>query len=205
MIPICPTRSGRIAVGESGMTDAEQGSGGEYFDLLLDLEHRWHRTQNPLCVWEAIAVAQDARPPRPVPEWCMPYLAAAARGMTALTWKYLRQRRDDPRADAGKMWNELATAIHQTLGLAAPRTKNAFARLHDDAVLQRVERDQQMFPAGTFVVTAKPGARVGEWTVSGSTRPTAEVLLGEKLNIESESAKRKLGKGKMGAVKVKSA
>jgi hypothetical protein len=128
-------------------------------NLWLPALQRWHEeTGNPLYVWQALARCLNAQPPAPIPPWCSPYLADAANNMALLSWgKDFRdktlERRISP-DDAKKL-------VGEALSLWKPKTKNAFARLADDALASRTALDfddaAEMAERGRLILHVRNG------------------------------------------------
>jgi hypothetical protein len=96
-------------------------------DIWLASLERWHReTGNPLYAWEAIAWCLSPDP-CPIPDWCLAYLAQAARNVTDLSWA----------VGQGRMSPETAREkISQAL-LLTRRGANAFDRVPSDREAMR--------------------------------------------------------------------
>ncbi len=89
-------------------------------------EHRFHKTANPLYVWEAINLSFTNS--RPIPEWCFPYLRDAAAQINALRRKVIE--RQGQKKDCEKAY----TKVREILGFGRQGQKNAFAAAYEDDV-----------------------------------------------------------------------
>ncbi len=73
-----------------------------------------------------------ADPPYPLPAWCVPYLAEAARRLTLLSWgRDWREGKPEPLPD------EALGLVSTALSLVKQGQKNAFSRVQEDAEMQR--------------------------------------------------------------------
>jgi hypothetical protein len=101
-------------------------------DRVEACERWWRQTNNPLYVWEAIALSRDAL--APIPDWCLPYIKGVAVNITDLSWAASRGEVAADRA-CGK--------VAEKLGLVRPRSKNAFARILDDKDVAKAALDSE--------------------------------------------------------------
>jgi hypothetical protein len=83
-------------------------------------ENWWKKTGNPLHVWRVVSICLNADPPRPIPDWCIPYLAGTARNIDVLTRGH--DFRDDHPAVSP---NQAHSLVAQAMGLSRQGQKNA--------------------------------------------------------------------------------
>ncbi len=94
-------------------------------------EHWWRLDQNPLHAWRAIDCCLNTNPPLPLPVWCLPYLADAARKMTMLTGGQdfeSGERIDDEQA---------LDRVRSALSLSRQGKKNAFLTVREVSQLSK--------------------------------------------------------------------
>jgi hypothetical protein len=100
---------------------------------LNNLDRWWRESKNPLYIWEAIARCLNVDPPAPIPAWCLPYLAEAARNITDLSWR-CGQRRLSHSLAAGR--------VTRALGLTR-QGFNAFREIPADRQAMRGALDER--------------------------------------------------------------
>jgi hypothetical protein len=97
-------------------------------DMLPWFENWWTESgNNPLYAWKAMewCFAHDL----PLPSWAQTYFHTAAENMSALANGWDFRHPDKPAIEPAAA----KSAGGEALGLWAPKSKNAFARLKDDA------------------------------------------------------------------------
>jgi hypothetical protein len=100
-----------------------------YHDIWISsLERWWGESRNPLYVWEAVMRCLCTDPRRPIPDWCLPYLAETALAITDLAWACGRGRMKPDRA---------AGQVAKATGLA----RQGVSRFHEIASDYRAMRD----------------------------------------------------------------
>jgi hypothetical protein len=65
-------------------------------NMWLDWSEEWFRLGgNPLHVWRALDFCLNSQPARPIPAWCVPYLASTANNLHSLAngWDFGNDRK----------------------------------------------------------------------------------------------------------------
>lgn len=141
----------------------DDGADTELTMWLVSLERWWRQTSNPLYAWDAISRCLNAASPISIPEWCVPYLAEAAKNITELSGQTARREMSHDQA-AKKVGNALKVTRQGA---------NAFAQLQSDAAASRYALDAEREPKnGGTHVTIIPGPADGAYTI-GRTEPWA--------------------------------
>jgi hypothetical protein len=101
---------------------------------LSSLEWWWRETDNPVYAIQAIALCLNVDPRLPIPEWCLPYLAVAMRGLADLSRSTVRGEITPA---------EACETAPKALRLWSQGKKNVFKRALEDAQLMKVAQDDQ--------------------------------------------------------------
>jgi membrane-bound lytic murein transglycosylase B len=127
---------------------------------LDSLERWWKQTNNPLNAWEAIFRCLSADPPAPIPAWCLPYLAEAARKITDLKWQVAQRRMPHEQA---------ARKVGAALGIVR-QGASAFAQVRkdSDAMHHALDAEHEPKKGGDFVTIT-----IGQESISRTTETWA--------------------------------
>jgi hypothetical protein len=161
-------------------------------EMLARLQDWYHKTKNPLYVFEAVAWYLPDDPPT-IPDWCWNYLRKAAINISRLS-----RGRDfrHPKSPASKLSTDQAfELVAGALLLSRQGQRNAFARLLKDRDDQLDANSVTFFGEATFEQTTI-GHKDGKYFVVDVFRGTALEQIAKRRNVTKARAKRHVARGK---------